>query len=123
MRFYKNDADAEGGNDNRASHRLLLAEWRDGMDPDAKALAGNSVHPEFRDHVPGLVARAGFTARHMRGSAQDAIRQLADIAAYHAANATTPHIPPADREAWGQSGEALKALADRAEARLKAQAA
>ena len=123
MRFYSNDAQAEAASDNRACHRLLLAEWRDGLVQDPTPLARNSVHPEFRAHVPGLVARAGLTAWNMRGMAEDAIRQLRDIAAYHAAKAGLSHIPPADREAWGQSAEALKSLAERAQARLAAQAA
>jgi hypothetical protein len=120
VRFYKNEAEAEAASDNRACHRLLLAEWRDSTVQDPVHLARNSVHPEYRPHVPGLVARAGLTAWGMRGTAQDAVRQLRTFADHHAAKAGVPYIPPADREAWGQSAEALKTLADKAQALLNA---
>jgi hypothetical protein len=55
----------------------------------------------------------------MRGTAQDAVRQLRDMGAWHAANAGVQHIPAADREAWNQSSEVLRVLADRAEGILK----
>src|SRR3712207_8549626 len=58
------------------------------------------------------VARAGLTARNMRGYAEDAVRQLRTFAADHAAKASVPHIPDADRQAWGQSAEALKARSE-----------
>jgi hypothetical protein len=118
VRFYLNDIDAERASDRRSSHRLLLAELRDGTIQNTTPLIRNSVHPLFQAHVPGLVSRAHATGTMHRGHAGDAVRQLRAVADDHAAKAGVPYIPPADREAWGQSAEALKALADKAQALL-----
>jgi hypothetical protein len=122
MRFYSNDAEAERESGKRASHPLLLAEWRDGGG-SAAPLIRNSVSPTWRGFAEELAARAGLVAPNMRGTAQDAVRQLRAFAADHAAKADTPYIADADREGWRQSAEVLRALADAAQGRLDARAA
>jgi hypothetical protein len=122
MRFYSSNVEADRETGKRTSHRLLLAEHRDGRG-SANALIRNAVHRDQQAVVEQLVARAGLAAPNMRGTAQDAVRQLRAFADDHSARANTPYIPAADREAWGQSAEALRALADEAQGRLNTQAA